>query len=274
MITAEPSFLFCVFHDLLSTCVIKFHRNFTRVVTPRVALRQETEELRKKKSFLNAGNSGILLFSAVKTVVTIFLTVCTKIHCIQLSKCMFQIQYYRQNRLHFASNVRVRSYDSERRLAECRWRYKQLSGFRNRPNWLVVRTTHRCIEYIRGEGRASRFLHEDTLRAIFTRSVAINSRDVRGLATARPFAKMKGLKISPPQSVARIDHTSFLCERSLHILLPKPLSLSLSLSLFCLSSLPWSESLSLPRSIPVASPWASNAAVHLPSRASLSLRTS
>lgn len=41
-----------------------------------------------------------------------------------------------------------------------------------------------------------------------------------------PFAKMKGLKISQPQSVARIDHTSFLCERSL-----LPLSLSLSLSL-------------------------------------------
>lgn len=31
---------------------------------------------------------------------------------------------------------------------------------------------------------------------------------------------MKGLKISPPQSVARIDHTSFLCERSFRILLP------------------------------------------------------
>lgn len=25
------------------------------------------------------------------------------------------------------------------------------------------------------------------------------------------YGKMKGLKISPPQSVARIDHTSFLC---------------------------------------------------------------
>lgn len=34
------------------------------------------------------------------------------------------------------------------------------------------------------------------------------------------YGKMKGLKISPPQSVARIDHTSFLCERSFRILLP------------------------------------------------------
>lgn len=33
------------------------------------------------------------------------------------------------------------------------------------------------------------------------------------------YGKMKGLKISPPQSVARIDHTSFLCERSFRILL-------------------------------------------------------
>ena len=73
---------------------------------------------------------------------------------------------------------------------------------------------------------------EDTLEAIFTRSVTINSKE--WLATAQPFAKMKGLKISQPQSVARIDHTSFLCERSL---LPLSLSLSLCLSLGSRASL-------------------------------------
>ena len=88
---------------------------------------------------------------------------------------------------------------------------------------------------------------EDTLEAIFTRSVTINSKE--WLATAQPFAKMKGLKISQPQSVARIDHTSFLCERSL-----LPLSLSLSLSL------PFSRFSSIP---------AASNAVHLPFRASL-----
>lgn len=37
------------------------------------------------------------------------------------------------------------------------------------------------------------------------------------------YGKMKGLKISPPRSVARIDHTSFLCaKRSFRILLPVP----------------------------------------------------
>lgn len=34
------------------------------------------------------------------------------------------------------------------------------------------------------------------------------------------YGKMKGLKISPARSVARMDHTSFLRERSLRILLP------------------------------------------------------
>lgn len=47
------------------------------------------------------------------------------------------------------------------------------------------------------------------------KTVTINSRGswswlgTRGIGFK--YGKMKGLKISPPQSVARIDHTSFLC---------------------------------------------------------------
>jgi len=49
------------------------------------------------------------------------------------------------------------------------------------------------------------------------------------------YGKMKGLKISPPQSVARIDHTSFLCANeasSVSFCLPihHPLSVLPSLS--------------------------------------------
>lgn len=60
-------------------------------------------------------------------------------------------------------------------------------------------------------------LPRECITVIFMKTVTINSRG-RELVTAGherdmgfKYGKMKGLKISPPQSVARIDHTSFLC---------------------------------------------------------------
>lgn len=57
----------------------------------------------------------------------------------------------------------------------------------------------------------------ECITVIFMKTVTINScgelvtagHGTRGIGFK--YGKMKGLKISPPQSVARIDHTSFLC---------------------------------------------------------------
>lgn len=98
------------------------------------------------------------------------------------------------------------------------------------------------------------------------KTVTINS--CGELVTAGPgtrgigfkYGKMKGLKISPPQSVARIDHTSFLCANeasSVSFCLPihHPLSVLSSLGSF----FPSFPILLLQRASPV---------VHLPLRAS------
>lgn len=60
-------------------------------------------------------------------------------------------------------------------------------------------------------------LPRECITVIFMKTVTINScgelvtagHGTRGIRFK--YGKMKGLKISPPQSVARIDHTSFLC---------------------------------------------------------------
>lgn len=60
-------------------------------------------------------------------------------------------------------------------------------------------------------------LPRECITVIFMKTVTINScgelvtagHGTRGIGFK--YGKMKGLKISPPQSVARIDHTSFLC---------------------------------------------------------------
>lgn len=112
-------------------------------------------------------------------------------------------------------------------------------------------------------------LPRECIMVIFTKTVTINSRG-RELVTAEhgtrgigfKYGKMKGLKISPPQSVARIDHTSFLCANeasSVSFCLPihHPLSVLPSFVLFRpLSAVqPPPSSLSFP-------------IVHLPFRAS------
>jgi len=81
----------------------------------------------------------------------------------------------------------------------------------------------------------------ECIMVIFTKTVTINScgelvtagHGTRGIGFK--YGKMKGLKISPPQSVARIDHTSFLCANeasSVSFCLPihRPLSVQPSLA--------------------------------------------
>lgn len=94
-----------------------------------------------------------------------------------------------------------------------------------------------------------KFTPWECITVIFMKTVTINScgelvtagHGTRGIGFK--YGKMKGLKISPPQSVARIDHTSFLCANeasSVSFCLPihHPLSVLPSLALSFPSPLP------------------------------------
>lgn len=87
-------------------------------------------------------------------------------------------------------------------------------------------------------------LPRECITVIFMKTVTINScgelvtagHGTRGIGFK--YGKMKGLKISPPQSMARIDHTSFLCANEASLPYPSAyLSTIRSLS-YLLSPLP------------------------------------